>query len=75
MGATNSLITDSVSRTNELVLSEGAQASMAATFMAAANSIGIVMANAAIVQQGTQQIAQSSTAVTCAFIVAKGLSS
>jgi len=38
--------------------------------MAAANSIGLVMYNAAAVQQGTQQIAQASVAKTCALMVA-----
>lgn len=75
MSNTNSQIVDSVRQANTLAISEGADASMAATFMAAANSIGIVMANAAIVQQGTQQIAQASTAVTCALIVAKAFTS
>jgi hypothetical protein len=75
MSSINSQITDSVRQVNDMTISEGADASMAATFMAAANSIGIVMANAAIAQQGMQQIAQSATAVTCGLIIAKAFSS
>ncbi len=74
MSAINAQITDAVRQADDLAISQGAQLSLAATFMSAANSIGLIMANAALTQQGTQQIAQASTAVTCALIVAKGSS-
>lgn len=56
--------------TAALTVDRAASLSMAYTFMAAANSIGLVMYNAAAVQQGTQQIAQATVATTCALIVA-----
>lgn len=74
MGTVNAQIVDAARQSNDLVLSEGAQLSMSATYMAAASSTGLVLANAAMTQQGTQQIAQAATAVTCALIVAKGSS-
>lgn len=72
MGTVNAQIIDAVRQSGDLVISQGAELSLAVTYMAAANSTGIVMANAAMTQQGTQQIAQATTAVTCALIVAKG---
>jgi hypothetical protein len=72
MGTVNAQIVDAARQSNDLVISQGAELSLAATYMAAANSTGVVMANAAIVQQGTQQIAQAATAVTCALIVSSG---
>ena len=72
MGTVNAQLVDAVRQSNDLAISQGAELSLAATYMAAAHSTGIVMANAAATQQGTQQIAQASTAVTCALIVAKG---
>lgn len=74
MGTVNAQIVDAARQCNDLVLSEGAQLSMAVTYMAAASSTGLVLSNAAMTQQGTQQIAQAATAVTCALIVAKGSS-
>lgn len=74
MGTVNAQIVDAARQSNDLVLGEGAQLSMSATYMAAASSTGLVLSNAAMTQQGTQQIAQAATAVTCALIVAKGSS-
>jgi len=48
---------------------------MAATMVSAANSISLVMSNAANAEQGAQQIAQAATAVTCAMIAAQGTGS
>jgi hypothetical protein len=72
MSTVNAQIVDAARQSNDIVIGQGAQLSLAVTYMAAANSIGLIMANAALTQQGTQQIAQASTAVTCALIVAKG---
>ena len=67
---TNSQIIDAGIQSGTLTAGRAASLSMGATFMAAANSIGLVMYNAAAVQQGTQQIAQASVAKTCALMVA-----
>jgi killing trait domain-containing protein len=72
MSTVNAQIVDAARQSNDIVIGQGAQLSLAVTYMAAANSIGLIMTNAALTQQGTQQIAQASTAVTCALIVAKG---
>jgi hypothetical protein len=70
MSSTNSQIIDAGTQSAALTVDRGASLSMAYTFMAAANSIGLVMQNAAAAQQGTQQIAQAAVARTCALIVA-----
>jgi len=72
MASVNSQIVDAARRANGLSLSSAAELSMAETYIAAAHAIGLVMYNAAAVQQGTQQIAQASTATTCARIVKNG---
>jgi len=72
MSTVNSQIVDAARQANNLAIDQGAPLSMANTYMAAASSTGIIMANAALVQQGTQQIAQASVAVTCALIISKG---
>jgi hypothetical protein len=70
MSSTNSQIIEAGIQSGTLTADRGASLSMGATFMAAANSIGLVMYNAVAVQQGTQQIAQATVATTCALIVA-----
>ena len=72
MSTVNAQIVDAVRQANRLTIGRGAQLSMTATYMAAANSIGLIMSNAALAQQGTQQIEQATVAVTCALIVKKG---
>ena len=72
MSPVDSHVIDAARQANNLTIRQGAPLSMTNTYMAAANSIGLIMSNAALVQQGTQQIAQASVAVTCALIVAKG---
>lgn len=66
----NTQIVDAAKQSAALTIDQGASLSMACTFMAAANTIGLVMQNAAATQQGTQQIAQASVATTCALIAA-----
>jgi hypothetical protein len=70
MSSTNSQIIEAGIQSGTLTAERGASLSMGATFMAAANSIGLVMYNAVAVQQGTQQIAQATVATTCALMVA-----
>jgi len=72
MGQINSQIVDAGIQSGVLTLEQAGSLSMAYTFTAAAHSTGLVMYNAAAVQQGTQQIAQASVAKTCALIVANG---
>ena len=72
MSSVNSQIIDAGIQSGALTLDQAGSLSMAYTFTAAAHSIGLVMYNAAAVQQGTQQVAQSSVAKTCALIVANG---
>lgn len=70
MSSTNSQIIDAGIQSGTLTAERGGSLSMGATFMAAANAIGMVMYNAAAVQQGTQQIGQATVAKTCELIIA-----
>jgi hypothetical protein len=72
MSAVNSQVVDAARQANEITISQGAPLSMANTYMSAANSMGLIMANAALAQQGMQQIEQATVAVTCALIIKKG---
>lgn len=72
MGRMNSSIVAAANRSSELALRRSATLSMAYISMAAADSIGLVMQNAAAAQQASQQVAQASVATTCALIIAKG---
>lgn len=70
MSSINSQVTDAGIQSGTLVLDQADSLSMANTFMAAANSIGLMMQNAVAVEQSAQMIAQASVATTCALIVA-----
>ena len=69
---TNSLITDSVAKGNLASLGLGPSMAMNMTYVMMADSIGLVMQNAASYQHNTQQIAQSALTCSCAMILAQG---
>jgi len=72
MSSVNSQIVSAARNTNRLAIAPSADLSMANTFMAAAQAIGLIMYNAAQAEQGSQQVAQAAVATTCAMIVKNG---
>ncbi len=71
----NSQITDAVTQADALDIGIAPSMSMSMTYTVMAQTMGMVMHNGAAAQHGMQQIAEASTAVTCALIIAKGAAS
>jgi len=68
----NTGIVDAVAVTNTAAVGLGPSLSMSMTYASMADSIGIVMHNAATAEQNMQAIALAATAQVCALIIAKG---
>lgn len=74
MSAVNDQVVDTAQQAGDLVVGQGAAVSMTNTYLAASSSIAVVMANAALAEQASQQVAQAIVATTCAWIVKNGAS-
>ncbi|BBD10074.1 killing trait family protein [Desulfovibrio ferrophilus] len=57
---------------NTAVVGLGPSLSMSMTYAAMADSIGIIMHNAAVAEQHMQTISTAATVQVCALIIAKG---
>ena len=74
MSGVNSQITEAIVLSNVMTIGMMPSAAMAMTYAAGAQSIGMVMHNAATTQHQMQSIAKASTTVTCGMIISKGSS-
>lgn len=68
----NTQITDAVALTNTAAVGIGPSLSMSMTYVAMADSIGLVMRNAAVAEHNLQAVALAATTQVCALIIAKG---
>jgi hypothetical protein len=71
--AVNAQVTDAVAQAVGFTTGPAAAVAMGLTYLAMAQSIGMVMANAVTAERGMQRIAEASVVATCAAIVKKGL--